>query len=321
MAGILYGCLKKDELPSRELEDIRKALRDEYIRLQSLRKIREDEAATVLEALAELEIVPVLLKGLYLQEYIYGKEQVRPSSDIDILIDNDGDFELAVSAVAKLGYSKYVYYSEAWEHMFMKSTTLLPDSIRIYFQVDLHRSLVYSRNDRRKKFDTVLMTPENYKTKQYKGKPVRILTPEASFLYLAFHALEVHYDCRTLVWLTDLIGLTKSEGFDEGKLKALARKADCSDLVEYALYLIGRVVNGPATGINFEVMKEKGDFSFREKLRNIDGLLNKACWLFLWLFPSSEYLADHYGPDGGSLGRRLKYLAEKTGMRGSRRGI
>ena len=320
MSGILYGCLNKEGSRSASHENIRKELRDDYIRLQSLRKIRADEADAVLETLRSVAVTPLLMKGLYLQEFVYGRDKARPSSDIDILIENGEDFDRAVKAVAGLGYRKYEYYSSAWERRFMKSTTLIPDSKRLYFEVDLHRSLVYSRNDRRWKFDAVLLSSERQETRDYRGKKVRTLSPEANFLYLAYHALEIHDNCRSLVWLADLIELSKIEGFSGENVRSLAREAGCPGLPEYAFYLMGRLVTGdPGPEAGPKILKGKRGHSSREKFLNVDGFFNKIWWLMLWLFPSGKYLAGYYGPGAGSLTGRMKYLAEKTGIRKPRR--
>jgi len=316
ISGIVYGESKNGKAGTTEQDEIRGKLKDDFIRLQSLRKIRESEATAILSALGKKNIEPVILKGLYLQNFVYGDDLVRPSSDIDLLITDPKGFEMAVDVVAGLGYRKFLYYSDGWERKFMKSTTMVPCDKGLYFEVDCHRSLVYGIYDKRRNFDRALMSEPCYERAQFRGLPVKVLSPEANFAYMAYHALEVHHDCRSFLWLYDLVKLLDLERFSIARLKEIAREAGCEELIEYSLYLVARVTGPNESGFPApEITKDRKEHSFREKFENIDGVINKAAWLGLWLFPSKEYLRNHYGSAGSGRSLRLRYVLEKIKKR------
>ncbi len=312
ISGILYGIITDKTSLKPEQSAIVKELKEDYIRLQSLRKIREKEASIFLEKLSGRNIEPMILKGLYLQTMIYGQDLVRPSSDIDILIENNAEHRQAVELASACGYRKFLYFSDAWEQMFMKSTTMIPDEKGIYFEVDIHRSLMYGIHDKRRKIDLVLMSGQNYMNINFMGFPARVLTPEANFVYMAYHALEIHHDCRSLLWLYDIMQLYDNKKFSKTNLDRLAQEADCEELVNYALYLVGVMKGETTIGCDsYDVKADNKGHSFREKLENVDGVMHKAIWLGLWLLPSKEYLSSYYDMEVVTWWHRAKYIVNK----------
>jgi hypothetical protein len=315
ISALVYNAIKTTKISQEEEREIFNSLKLEFLKLWNLNEIRSKEAFNVIKAISQKNIDVILMKGFYLQHYIYNSGEIRPSSDIDIMILDEKQFSNSMEIISQMGYKKFLYYSDSWERHFMKSVTWLPAIRGLYFEVDVHRSLVYNKTDKRKGFDLAFTPSEVYSTEHFRGIPVKIMTPAACFLYMSYHSFEVHSDCRSFLWLYDLILLSERFRKDDPLFIKLVEKTKTHDLMDYIFGLIDEMKHFNENNQIMLSCKVDRIHSFKEKFSNVNGIWNKAIWLMLWLFPSTEYLKANYDPDKSLVYLRYLYLWEKIKLR------
>lgn len=155
----------------------------------------EDTLRKVLSAMKGAGIRAVSLKGPLLAHRFYENGVVRPSQDLDVLLDPDA-LEPAALALVPLGYEREGrdierFYHEHHHHVRLLHATL--PTLELHFHA--HRG-----------FGTVLPAASLLARAVSSGVPgwgdALVLSPEDEFLYLAVHAAGHRF--QSLMWLFDL---------------------------------------------------------------------------------------------------------------------
>jgi hypothetical protein len=149
----------------------------------------------VVDALARVEVIPVLMKGFGLASRLYPEQPLaRPASDVDVLVLPE---EVPRSEVALAGLGLRLSQVPGVENVFEEhhhrpwsgASGLVELHFRLFAGFGLH---VF--DDRRVRERTTLATLE--------GRAVRWLSPEDEFLYLATHV--ANHAFLRVSWLVDL---------------------------------------------------------------------------------------------------------------------
>jgi hypothetical protein len=181
---------------------------------------------TVLDALNARGIPTVTLKGPVLARRLYPEEAVRPSTDLDLLID-PSRLDAAVAALAPLGFALEGgevgrFFRDHHHHVHMLHPTLPP--LELHFEAYLG-------------FGTVLpaapLIASSVPCSIPEWTDARVLSPEDELLYLAVHAASHRF--ARLVWLLDLkLLLQQRPGLSWDRIAARARAFGLSEAVSCA---------------------------------------------------------------------------------------
>lgn len=235
----VYNTLKKldnQQIPNEVLN----LLKQRYI-FNSLKIIGlADEIVRIVKYLKKFGIEPVILKGPPLSVRINEDITLRPSNDIDILVD-PLDFAKAERCLENLGYdrvspdfqltsSQYNFYLKNQHHFEYYNSKRAS-------QVELHWRL---RSYNTKNFSTT----NNIKTQKIfiSDYNVSVLADEYWLLYLMVHGYK-HMWTR-LRWLFDIKGFIKL-GIDWDKLILLAKNFDLESVLNQTLILLNNLLNFP----------------------------------------------------------------------------
>jgi hypothetical protein len=134
------------------------------------------------EVLATCGIVPMPLKGVLLQRWVYANGPFRPIRDVDLLVPEDRFFD-AVAALNAAGFSE-----AHWERGRWQVTIFNPAGPRL--GIDLHRRL--TRTHRARLTSAGMFQRAAIDTRLF-GAPIMLPCPEDLFAHLLLHA--------TLHWL------------------------------------------------------------------------------------------------------------------------
>ncbi len=178
------------------------------------------------------------LKGPLLAERLYPEAAIRPSIDLDLLVD-PRDVDTATRSLEGLGYGTEEgpaarYASRHGHHLqFHRDGTP---------EVELHFRLYAG-------FGTVLEAGEPLSrardTCTSDGARVAVLAPEDEVLYLALHAAGHSY--VRLLWLYDLkLLLEQSPGLDWTQVAARARALGVLSVVAFTCRLLAERLDAPA---------------------------------------------------------------------------
>jgi hypothetical protein len=194
-------------------EELKERLRKDYMISLLSSVSREMSLKEILEALNKEGVFPVLIKGAYIGDFIYGDPALRTMCDIDLLISEE-DFEVSASILKVLGYESE-FDSGCPEDRIIKlgeTFTRIGDRFMV---LDLHRSL--------RCMDYYLFPSAEVWTrtteKSLYGYRALLLSPELNFIYTAMHALNHGPLLRD--WL-DLVLILNRTAFDWDKFISLA---------------------------------------------------------------------------------------------------
>ena len=183
MAPLLYYHLKtaRESIPAHIFGIMEKAYYS-----TAYRNIRlSEEVGKILEALNEAKIKTVILKGLFLSETIYKNPALRPSSDIDLLVQKE-DLPRVTAVIERLGYI-------APDNQLSRALLM-----KYHFNISLIKTADYSTHielhwhlsDRFKNISIETLTTEiwaNTRWAQLSGIPVQVMSPENLLIYLCLH--------------------------------------------------------------------------------------------------------------------------------------
>jgi hypothetical protein len=269
----------------------------------SATKVRRLLLAT-LDALAGVDVRPVLLKGVGLAERVYADPLLRPTTDVDLLLPTV-DLDRARSVMPALGLSPEVeadtYYPAHYQHHHAFAG---PEGV-----VELHVRPMANWGEVWEA-DALLARSVDA---TFDGRPIRWLRAEDELAYLALHAAN-HLFAR-LGWLWDLaLYVDVVPGLDWAAVAGTAREAGLPSPAFYAFDAARRLVGAripdalldalaparPALAAPRRLLSER---------RLLDGWLSdhKAAWAATKLL-----LADR--PDRVALfaARRLVWNARRT---------
>lgn len=144
-----------------------------------------------------------LLKGPVLGQRLYGNSALRPSKDLDILVEQENIADVIVW-LQELGFEVEEKYRKLkgseWEAVFKREHHLKLYNGKIL--IELHWRLIGSKHPVFAGFETKTLL-ERAVRREFEGIAVFTLSPEDEFVYLVTHG-SVHYWFR-LRWLHDIV--------------------------------------------------------------------------------------------------------------------
>jgi len=213
-----------------EKESLKIALRA-LNQLQELKRI----AATF----QEKNLPFVAIKGPQLSRMIYGREALKESVDLDLMLVNGNDLTVVHALLSESGYTRSNlndYSGPIRQKLFLiakREVSYYNSSKRI--AIDLHIRPGANTYLTEHRFSDFFCRLEQY---DLEGTPVTVLSDEAYFVYLCYHAA-LHQFSR-LAWLVDIRTFLKLKGenMDVDEIHTIAEKWRVSNCVSLALRLI-----------------------------------------------------------------------------------
>ncbi len=164
-------------------------LRREYAAALLEGNREKEEVLQVLQALAEVRVEAVLLKGADLRLRLYRDWAVRPMVDIDLLVAPE-EFARAREALVRLGYrSRHPRPRRNFFERFEHEELLAPPTGGLK-GVDLHREIRAVAGFYRLPFS--FCREETLKV-PFRGAALRVLRPEMLLVHLCLHAFDDRY--------------------------------------------------------------------------------------------------------------------------------
>lgn len=185
VAALVYSNLEKYKLLKDIPEEVVSLLRAALMKSVSLNAFHTEAMGEVLRLLNENYIRTVLLKGLALENTVYGNAGLRQMSDVDILIAREQCIK-ARNILAGNGYVSLPVKSVFHKLIITSAGKHLPSLIKDGASVEIHHELFGDR----KKTLTRMFYDSSYKI-TIKGEKAFIPRPQIFFLYLVRH-LHIH---------------------------------------------------------------------------------------------------------------------------------
>lgn len=234
------------------------------------------EAITVLKKLKKEQIDVVVLKGFSLAQQVYSVPNLRPKTDIDILIRSE-DKEAIKNIFKSLGYNN----PRGWEpqaiiNQFSYKKTL-GKGVNVYF--DVHLKISNS-----KKIENILNYNDLLKsayTTTIDG--INLINKPHALTHAVFHLLghKASGDMVKLIWYYDIYLLIKAASDNEKQeLITLISKTGLANLMTYTLKLTAQYFPSKELTVLFkelEYMPFNNDYDYL--LSNTSGV--KGLWLTL----------------------------------------
>ena len=180
---------------------------------------------SMIDIFAQHHIPCVVLKGLPLNQQLYGDQAVRRSADIDILIDQT-HLLLANTCLNKIGFYSgknrhgvsNIEFFQALPARYQKYLKDLPywDKAKA-----IHLELHFKARDAEV---SKMLTERALTTMRIKGHAVQVMRAEENFLFLCWHGSKHHW--MRLQWLIDLGIFYQKIPLDWDLLWSLAKKQD-----------------------------------------------------------------------------------------------
>ena len=285
----------------------------------------------VLHILSRENIRSVILKGMALENSVYGNAGLRQMSDIDILIDRN-ECIFARDLLIVNGYVSLPVKSFFHKLILPYSGKHLPSLLKNGTSVEIHHELFGARNNNL----TRILFESSYET-EIRGEKAWFPEPQIFFLYLVKHLWQHEMSNESQLRLyTDLIVLIekhKDEILNQDLLK-LASVADMSEILanhlrplrdiwgvsfpdwlndftdklsnedslKKFLFFLGSPKDNP--------LLEKPDV-YRHIIKDIPGLHRKILYVLGDIFPSLTFMKKRYGC--GSTLKVLMYYPHRLG--------
>jgi hypothetical protein len=186
------------------------ALRDAAIEAAAIETLRLDDLRDVLEALDAGGVVPLILKGTALAYELYSAPELRPRTDVDLLIDRR-DLENVRQALQAIGFDERMTSGDELgvrQHGFARR-----DRFGVMHAYDVHLDITNTAV-----FAGVLRYDELLAraiTNEALGNNARGLSRIDALLLACVHRVAHHYDSDRLIWLYDIHLLRESMTGDE----------------------------------------------------------------------------------------------------------
>ncbi|MEW6138583.1 MAG: nucleotidyltransferase family protein [Thermodesulfobacteriota bacterium] len=268
-------------LPSEFLDELKKT----YTQSLMAGLTREAGLRKLVPCFSGKNVPFILLKGLYLQERVYGDPALRPMSDVDVLVRVE-DFSKAQRVLDEHGFCPLVTWGSAYPELFR---TVLPYGKPSSFlpSVDLHQRIrlldCYFLDD-----DVVW---DHASEASMHGMKVLFLSPEMNFIHIGMHALTHGPLVRDYL---DLALMTRKISLDWEELLALAERLG----VERPLYwLLRDLCEGGQVRIPDTVTSEVA----AKQPRWIEDRLISSRYSKFWRLAARLALLDGWAP-------RLRYI-------------
>ncbi len=187
----------------------------------------------------EKSISFVCIKGPQLSRMIYGREALKDSVDLDLMLVNGKDLPVVHTLLSEAGYTRSNlndYPGKLRRKLFLiakREVSYFNPSTRI--AIDLHIRPGANTYLTEHRFDDFF---QRLKPFDLEGTSVTVLSDEAYFVYLCYHGA-LHQFSR-LAWLADIRAFLKlkSTTMDMLEIKAIAGKWRVTNCVNLALGLI-----------------------------------------------------------------------------------
>jgi hypothetical protein len=200
VSALVYSWLVAQPPTNRPPQPVMNQLQDEYILRTAQAGYRRTQLQRVLATLKQEQVEPILLKGAALAETEYGRPELRPSVDIDLLVP-PADYARSKEALCRIGYQ--AHRGEQPRPMeWNSSEELLPHPGTNQISVELHWSLSpYAQVIRE-----VDVQPLFERAAPVAGpaSSFHILHTADALVHLCLHLLYKHPHLVRLIWLHDI---------------------------------------------------------------------------------------------------------------------
>lgn len=290
-------------------------IKKEYFKLMMLNHYRKNEAKRIIKAQNSKGIIPVILKGIYMQEYIYPKGEIRFSNDIDLYVPKKDEFNKSVEIIVNLGYKKYVYRNNLWQEKFSKGVTFLRiknDDTKNFLNIDLHKKILFCSCDKRSHLNIPFEQDEFYEYSDYDGFKVKIMKRELAIVYSIYHHFKIHNFANFINFYDIILLLKNSDNLNFDLIYDIAKKIEYYDETRMVLEFCDDFINNKNLRDLSQVLNKNYKNSFAEKIGYVKGCFNKMVYLYAYLFPECKFLKSIYGENKSCLALRFSDIFSKT---------
>lgn len=260
----------------------------------------QSKAKILFSELSNNNIEFIVFKGFAFTHLLYNHSQIRPYSDIDIVI-NKCDYEKVKAVLIQLGYQQYI----SRQGDFVSFQNSFYDNGRPQAVIDLHWEI-----NNRIEFHQHYKFPEllvNAQHLYYEGTKFKTLGNIDAFILGCFHYQAHRPEDRKHIWLYDLALLwdrmdapLQSQCLD--KAKNTKQSAIVNNILKllnstfvgcFKLDLEDEDSNNEATEFYLQKRNKKLT-DIKTRLKNIHGLNNKLKFLSEYIFQSREYVQQRF---------------------------
>jgi putative nucleotidyltransferase-like protein len=234
VSGLVYqgaaaGIPQGDAILPALRETVRKTLVDNLILLKALREVAA--------ALSEEGIGFVLLKGVSLLGFLYPEIQLRPMTDIDLLI-REKDWPKVADTLRQRGYrmpptDEERFYRERWYHQLVESPGMPSTKLEFHWNLE---SVERSRIDPEELIHDAVPC-------EIEGERFLRLCDDHLLVHQAVH-LAHHYQQPALVWVEDLRRLLAAGKLDWERITRTAKSWGVENCLAYSLAYVERSFPG-----------------------------------------------------------------------------
>jgi hypothetical protein len=234
--------------------------RSRKIAMQSLIQLKEMKK--IAETLNERAIGYVCIKGPQLTRMLYGREALKESVDLDILLTKSSDLKPVFEILQALGYSR----SNLNDYPGWRRKIFLVAKREVHFfnpanrcAIDLHIRPGANTYLTEKRFTDFV---EDLRKYDLDGTLVNVMKDESSFVYLCYHGA-LHQFSR-LAWLMDIRAflIQKHETLDFNVALSIASICKIERCVSLAFLLINEYFNEDYTVSQFKPYKRVRQLAF-----------------------------------------------------------
>lgn len=241
LISLLYLAVKNSEQLRGIPKEIEEKLRREYLATIASSLAATRELSAILEKFNEKSIPAIVLKGPFLAENIYSQKNIRPYTDLDILVKKE-DLPSTQLLLSELGYKQCYEIPRFWweeeypERTFTKNK---PGNLLVEIQWNIldKKSYLQSMN-----FDVADIWEKASKG-EINGQPTLKMAPEHLLIYLCLH-LSVTHHFERLIWLRDLAEVVNfyRNSFDWGYFKECVFGWKTKTYVYYPLLMANEIL-------------------------------------------------------------------------------
>ena len=233
VSGLVYQQAAKDPAAGAFLSGLREAARKTLVDNLVLLKALKD----VTSALSEEGIGFVLLKGAGLLGFLYPEIQLRPMTDVDLLI-REKDWPKVRDTLQSRGYrlpaaDSERYYAENWYHQLVESPGIPPTNLEFHWNLE---SVERSRIDPEELIHDAVAC-------EIEGEPYLRLGDHHLLVHLAVH-LAHHYQSPALIWAVDIRRFIEGRELDWQRIRRTAKDWGVENCLAYSLGYVERAFPG-----------------------------------------------------------------------------
>lgn len=199
---------------------------------------------SVVDALAENEIMVIPLKGIYLAEAVYKDIGLRQMSDIDLLV-REPDISRCKEILIGLGYKQNLNYLTSGALQWFFGMKHLPGLIMNGVCFEIHSRLHASRRRYRFNIREIINRSQH---DSFLSTPCHTFSTVDLILHLCIHLFEhVHTLHYQLYRYCDIAETLRNAGpdFDWDELIRLGKSYHCDREVRSILFLVNKYFNAP----------------------------------------------------------------------------